>query len=91
LEAGNHTITIKAVDDWDNSAQINTTVTAPEFLRTDLNKDGTVNIMDIAIVAKAYGTKLGDEEWNEIADMDKNGEINIIDIAKVAKDYGKTI
>ena len=60
--------------------------------RTDLNKDGIVNIMDIAIVAKAYGSKLGDSNWNAIADVaEPYGEINIMDIAAVAKDYGKTV
>jgi len=46
--------------------------------------------MDIAIVAKAYGSKPGDPNWNETADLDKNRVINIIDIATVARDYGKT-
>jgi len=61
------------------------------FLESDLNKDGTVDIMDIAIVAKAYGSKTGDPKWNPIADVaEPYGEINILDIATVAKDYGKT-
>lgn len=63
----------------------------PEFLKTDLNQDGTVNIVDISIVAMAFGTKLGDDNWNEVADLDKNEEINIIDISTVAMDYGKTV
>ena len=60
-------------------------------LGTDLNKDGTVNILDIALVAKAYGTIPGDDNWNEIADLDNNERIDILDIATVAKDYGKTV
>jgi len=56
---------------------------------TDLNKDGIVNIIDIAIVSKAYGSKPGDPRWNETADLDKNGIINIVDLAMVAKDFGK--
>ena len=62
-----------------------------EFLDTDLNKDGTVNILDIALVAKAYGTEPGDDKWNEIADLDDNEKVDILDIATVAKDYGKTV
>ena len=63
-----------------------------EFLDTDLNKDGTVNILDIALVAKAYGSSPGDLNWNPIADVaEPYGEVNILDIATVAKDYGKTI
>jgi peptide/nickel transport system substrate-binding protein len=61
------------------------------WLETDLNKDGTVNIVDISIVAVAFGTKPGDENWNETADMDGNKEINIVDVSIVAMDYGKTV
>lgn len=61
------------------------------IMANDLNSDGTVNIMDIALVASAYGSKTGDPNWNPIADIDKNGWVNIVDVSKVAVDYGKTI
>jgi len=60
-------------------------------LSTDLNQDGTVNILDIAIVAQAFGTKEGDTHYNVVADLDSNGEVNIIDLSTVAIDYGKTV
>jgi len=60
-------------------------------LSSDLDNDGTVNIMDIAIVAKAYGSYPGHPNWNGIADLDDNKKIDILDIATVAKDYGKTV
>ena len=63
----------------------------PPLPSTDLNKDGTVNIVDISIVARAFGSKLGDPNWNAIADIDKNGWVNIVDITVVARDYGKTV
>lgn len=56
----------------------------------DINADGIVNIIDIATVARAYGSKPEDPNWNPNADLDDNGVINILDIAKVAKEYGKT-
>jgi hypothetical protein len=62
-----------------------------ELSLSDLNKDGTVNILDITVVATAYGSKSGDPKWNALADLDKNGTINILDIALIAKDYGKTV
>jgi nitroreductase len=58
-------------------------------LRTDLNRDGVVNIFDITKVALAYGSHQGYPKWNGIADVDKNGVINILDISIVAIDYGK--
>jgi len=56
-------------------------------LMGDLNGDCVVNILDLAIVARAYGTRPGDEYWNPIADVERDGEINILDISKVAKEY----
>jgi len=56
---------------------------------TDLNADGTVNIVDIAIVAKAFGSQPGEANWNPDADLDGTGSINIIDITLVAIDFGR--
>lgn len=57
----------------------------------DLNRDRTVNILDITIAAKAYGSRQGDQNWNEFADLDRNAMVNILDISIVAKDYGETV
>ena len=82
------------VDDLENHikvAALSVLRLSPPTLSTDLNKDGTVNIQDLAIVAVAYGSEPGDEKWNQIADIDNNGIINIVDITLIAKDYGKTV
>jgi exo-1,4-beta-D-glucosaminidase len=57
----------------------------------DLNGDGIVDILDIYILAKAFKSKPGDPNWNEVADVDRNGVINIVDIFMVAKEFGKTV
>ncbi len=57
----------------------------------DINKDGTVNILDIAIVAKAFGSRLGDLNWNPVADLNKDGVVNRLDLTMVAEDFGKTV
>jgi hypothetical protein len=96
-KVGKYTVTLNVTDNqglW-NTTTVKITVT----YRTDLNKDGTVNIIDIATAAKAFGSHGPDipnpgdppsKNWNATADMDKNGWINIIDIATVAREYGKT-
>ena len=60
------------------------------WLLTDIDRNGKVDILDIATAAKAYGSYPGHPRWNPKADLDGNNKIDIIDIAKVAKDYGKT-
>jgi hypothetical protein len=59
--------------------------------RADLNKDGLVNIIDVAIVARAFGSKPEDPNWNPIADLNGDTVINIIDVATVAREFGKTV
>jgi hypothetical protein len=60
------------------------------WLFTDIDRNGAVDILDIALAAKAYGSYPGHPRWNPKADLDGNNKVDIIDIAKVAKDYGKT-
>ena len=57
----------------------------------DINNDGIVNIEDIAIIAKAFGSYPGHPRWNEISDIDKNGVVNIVDVAKVARNFRKKL
>jgi len=64
---------------------------SPSILSTDLDKDGTVNIIDLNIVARAFGSYPGHPRWNETADLSKDGWVDIKDIYKVARDYGKTV
>ena len=56
----------------------------------DLYEDGKVNIKDIGIIGKAFGSKPGDDNWNPIADVYEDGKINIKDIGVVAKHFGAT-
>jgi thermitase len=59
--------------------------------QADINHDGKVDILDVAIVAKAYGSKKGDPNWKGKADLDNNGITNIIDLSLVAIEYGKAL
>lgn len=56
-------------------------------LEGDINGDGKVDGKDIAIVAKAYNTKLGDPLWDPRADINGDGKVDGRDIAIVAKNY----
>jgi len=59
------------------------------IISTDLDANGEVNIVDVTIVAKAFGSRPGDEMWNPDADLDDNRVVNIVDITMVAIDFGK--
>jgi Ca2+-binding EF-hand superfamily protein len=56
----------------------------------DINRDGKVDMKDVAIAAKAFGSCAGDPRWNPVADQNEDGKIDLKDIALVAKNFGKT-
>jgi parallel beta-helix repeat protein len=52
--------------------------------------DGKVDIRDIAVVAKCFGSVPGASNWNANCDLNNDGKIDIKDIAMVAKHYGQS-
>jgi len=92
MQDASYLICARMVDKDNNEGLSMTLVHIQNRLATDLNGDGFVNIIDIAIVARAFGAKPGDPKWNPLADIAQPyGEINIVDVAAVAKDYGKSV
>ena len=60
-------------------------------VQSDVNKDGFVDIFDIVIVAKAFGTEPGDPRWYSLADVNNDSIVDIFDVVIIAKDFGKTV
>ena len=57
-------------------------------LPTDVNGDRKINIVDVALVARAFGSTPGSPRWNPLADMNGDLKIDITDISLVAKTFG---
>lgn len=51
--------------------------------------DGIVNMRDIAIAARAFGSTPGSSNWNPNADFNNDGTIDMKDIALVARNFGQ--
>ena len=58
------------------------------YLWGDVNYDGIVDIRDIAIVARAYGSYPGSPSWNADADINGDGRVDTRDISITAKNFG---
>ncbi len=56
----------------------------------DLNGDGKTDTRDLAITAKAFGSRPGDSNWNVDADVNHDNIVDIKDHATIAKYYGKS-
>jgi PKD repeat protein len=78
------------VTDINGSTGSTTKTVKVSSLIGDLNGDGKVDIKDLAIAAKAYGSAPGMPSWNPIADMNGDLKIDIKDLSIIAKHYGET-
>ena len=54
----------------------------------DLNGDGKVNVLDLAILGAALNSHPGDSNWNPVADINKDGVVNVLDQAIMGKFMG---
>ena len=50
--------------------------------------DGKVNIRDVALAARAFGSYPGHERWSTLADITGDYQVNIRDIASIAAKFG---
>nr|NIO37651.1 PKD domain-containing protein [Candidatus Bathyarchaeota archaeon] len=92
-QPGNYTVTLTVTDE---AGQVDTISREIEVRSViwDLNGDGKTDMRDIAIVAKAFGTQPGDENWNPDADItgpegEPDGKVDMRDIALVASHFGE--
>jgi len=89
---GNYTITANAtqvpveIDTTDNTC---TDVTVLVTILGDVNGDKEVDGKDIALCAKAFGTRIGQAGYIPNADINDDGKIDGKDIAIAAKNFGK--
>jgi hypothetical protein len=56
----------------------------------DINWDGTVDMKDIGIAARAFGSEPGHERWNPDCDLNGDNLVDMRDIATVARNFGWT-
>jgi hypothetical protein len=56
----------------------------------DVNGDGLVNIIDLTLIAFAYGSLEGEPDYNPDADLNCDGIVDMQDLVKAARNLGKT-
>jgi len=54
----------------------------------DINADGSVNYLDLAMFASAYGSSQGDASYIRAADLNSDGHVNHLDLGILATNYG---
>lgn len=54
----------------------------------DINKDGAINISDVVIIAKAFGSVYGDAKFDSRCDLTNDGAITMADVMRLALRFG---
>ena len=54
----------------------------------DLDGDGDVDIYDWILFGLAYGSKIGDANYNPDADLDNDGDVDLVDFSIFSTVYG---
>ena len=57
----------------------------------DINWDLKVDVVDLASVARSYGTTQGAPGWNPTTDANGDGHVDIADLSLVASHFGQNI
>jgi hypothetical protein len=58
-------------------------------LYADVNGDGKVDLRDLALVARAFGSTPSSPNWNPFADINCDGRVDMKDIALVVRNFGR--
>jgi hypothetical protein len=87
-KAGNYTVTLNITDSqgyW-NTGYKHITVKSP-----DVNGDGSVNVRDFIVVAKAFGAWPARYNWNPSADINSDDMVNVTDLRLVANYFEQSV
>jgi len=90
VNEGTYEIVVTVEKEGYEPSQILRTLTVIAPLITDVNHDGGVDIVDLYMVASAFGTEPDDSRWRKEADIDGDDKVNILDLFKIAVDFGRT-
>lgn len=91
--AENYTVTLTITDAEgasDNKTQVVMVSEAPPLIG-DVDGNGKVDMVDIGLCCKAYGSKPGDSNWDPRCDVYNDGKIDMKDIGMVCQHYGESI
>jgi uncharacterized protein YfaS (alpha-2-macroglobulin family) len=87
--SGQYTAFASVNHEGSTATALTTFALKPAIRPADINGDGVVNILDLALVARAWSSTPSSPSWDPRCDLNKDDRVNIIDITLVAREYGR--
>jgi len=56
----------------------------------DITGDGKVDVSDLMVLARAWGTQTGNEGYNPVADLNGDGSVDAVDLLILAQNFGQS-
>lgn len=61
----------------------------PDPPNLDVNGDGDFDVFDVVTLAKAFGSRPGDANWNYLADLNNDDLVDIYDAILIVQNFGQ--
>jgi len=95
VNLGNYTINSEAGTvayelNTDNNKGTDGTVKIKAALIGDINRDASVNNLDLRLLIQAFGAAPGSNNWNQDADLNRDNIIDARDLRLLGENYGRT-
>jgi hypothetical protein len=81
------TYTINATTQWEDQ-MTSASLTFTIYMVGDVNQDGSVDSTDLGLLGLAWGTTLGDPNWNPSCDLYEDGAIDSSDLGVMGLHWG---
>ena len=90
-QPANYTVTLTITDSVGRTNVISKTIQVFNVTEHpwDVNGDGKVDMIDLWLVSKAYGSLPGSPRWDPRCDVNGDGKVDMIDLWLVSKHYGE--
>ncbi len=61
---------------------------AGSLIPGDFSGDNYINIIDISLLSPAFGSSIGDPNYNSLIDINCDGVVNVLDISSISSSFG---
>jgi len=91
IQSASNSFLLFALNEGSHSVEIKGMLLADVTGPTEAVPDGTVNMLDLYVLARLFGITQSDPKYREQYDLNSDGIINMLDLYTTAMDYGKTV